>query len=659
MPLEISFSHSGSDSGEEEPAPSLSQEEQKELERQRQYYSKYLGILGDSLALSRHYSVVIDPQADTFAFDHKHGRVIVSPKLVESLDLTPPERKFGFLHELGHLIQLLQDPDSYLESFGIPSEVPPEKAKEHEEAYCQAYKDFFNSFLDIHANRLIYSLIPVYQRGGAEEMVPHDLYAHKLFREDLTLLPLSHQFLYACLRMIMAPDVRTKVSPRVEQELNAPLSFFGTQYEDVLEFVRHQIANHTLKTRDIVFRLRNFLLPIFQGLLEEDIAAGRIIEIQEGIGTGEFDDSLPEGAVRDIAEGIKRENRDASEKYDDYLKGEMEKKLRKAGLSEHEIERILEIQKISAEIISKLERLWENFIQRFSQIARDKQGGFKTGASVSPEHLASQIPVLLTQPDQARIFYRYLPTVEREEIKPKKITLVLILDLSGSMDSNKRKAVQEVAYSLAKSLINFSRTGIMSAKNEGQEFPVDIYYRLIGFGSSTIELLPETPEEARERKKQDQPNKDLDVELAQAIMRVGINLGGTNDSIPLSQAQQMITPETEERLQTGEEVMVVIEITDGETATANASRKIVGDLNSITGVYARAIQIEGAIYSETPPQKIKLPDGREIEMPPEVLPPTGTFEEVWGEYGRKLKDLDSLPETVLAILYDALRERLS
>jgi hypothetical protein len=51
---------------------------------------------------------------------------------------------------------------------------------------------------------------------------------------------------------------------------------------------------------------------------------------------------------------------------------------------------------------------------------------------------------------------------------------------------------------------------------------------------------------------------------------------------------------------------------------------------------------------ETPEERLK---------PPEVLPPTGTFKEVWGEdWGKRLENLESLKETVIAILYDALKQ---
>jgi hypothetical protein len=222
------------------------------------------------------------------------------------------------------------------------------------------------------------------------------------------------------------------------------------------------------------------------------------------------------------------------------------------------------------------------------------------------------------------------------------------------MDEEKRGAVQEVAYAIGKSLINFYRTGALSVVDQGIEFPVTINYQILGFGDSVEELTETTEEERRERAKKDRPNRDLDEELLRAILKIEkINLEGTRDSLALQEVKDSITPEIKSNLENGDEILVIIEITDGETATAQESKTLVQEFNSIPNVYCRAIQIPGPIYSEKP--KEETPEER--LRPPEVLPPTGTFKEVWGEeWGRRLENLQVLKETVIAILYDALQQ---
>jgi hypothetical protein len=105
------------------------------------------------------------------------------------------------------------------------------------------------------------------------------------------------------------------------------------------------------------------------------------------------------------------------------------------------------------------------------------------------------------------------------------------------------------------------------------------------------------------------------------------------------------------RLEDGDEILVVIEITDGETFTAQESKELVEQLNSLPNVFCRAIQIPGPVYSEKPKGETQ----EERLKPPEVLPPTGTFKDVWGEkWGKRLTNLNILKETVIAILEDAL-----
>jgi hypothetical protein len=222
------------------------------------------------------------------------------------------------------------------------------------------------------------------------------------------------------------------------------------------------------------------------------------------------------------------------------------------------------------------------------------------------------------------------------------------------MDEAKREAVQEVAYAINKSLINFYRTGALSVVDQGIEFPVTINYQILGFGDSVEELTETTEEEKRERTKKDGPNRDLDEELLRAILKIEkINLDGTQDNLALGNVKNSITPEIRSNLENGDEILVIIEITDGETATPEESKTLVRELNSIPNVYCRAIQIPGPIYSEKP--KVETPEER--LKPPEILPPTGTFKEVWGEeWGKRLENLEVLKETVLAILYDALKQ---
>jgi hypothetical protein len=600
------------------------------------------------------YELRIDPRAETFAFDHQRREIIVSPRLIEELNLETEEKKYIFLHELGHLIQLFQDPQSYLELFEI-SKKKAESKKENKDAYQRAWRNFFNIFFDIHANSIIRALMPIYQKGERLEKLPQNFYSQKAFPEkDYSQAPLSVQFLYYLLRRVMVPNEEVIISERVRKEIEQKINFFGREYPSLEAFVREEIFNPSKTIKDIMFILKEFLIPIYEKLLEEDAKEGRLQEAPELIGRIPMDSDISEEVIERIVEGIKETQKSGEEKYKENLKKRFEEWAKGKGFSEEEIIRFEEIQERTLKIISNLENLWQNFIQKSVEIEREKVTGFKTGTSISPQKLIRELSVLLTQPSEAKIFTRYLPETKSESIRPRKINLVLIVDLSGSMDEEKRKAVQEVAYAINKSLINFYRSGALSVIDQGIEFPVTINYQILGFGDSVEELTETTEEERRERAKKDRPNRDLDEELLRAILKIErIDLGGTQDSLALQRVKDLITPEIRSNLENGYEILVILEITDGETATPQESKTLVQELNSVPNVYCRAIQIPGPIYSEKP--KGETPEER--LKPPEVLLPTGTFKKVWGkEWGKRLENLEVLKETVIAILYDALKQ---
>jgi hypothetical protein len=625
----------------------------RNLERIREYFEA-LRPLAKAFSGYGVYELKVDPQAETFAFDHQRREVIVSPRLIEGLNLEREEKKYIFLHELGHLIQLFQDPESYLESFEIPKKKAEEK-KENKEAYQSAWRNFFNAFLDIHDNSVIRAQMPIYQRGERLEKLPENLYSQKAFpQRDYSQAPLSVQFLDYLLRRAMVPEEDVVISERVRREIGQKIDFFGREYDSLEDFVRREIFNPAKTTRDIMFILKEFLMPIYEKLLEEDAQEGRIQETPLSIGEIPMDSDVSEGAIKKIAEGIKETKKSGGEKYKGNLKKRFEEWARGKGFSEEEIGRIEEIQERTLKIIDDLEDLWRNFIQKSVEIERQMVAGFKRGVSISSQELIRELPVLLTQPSEAKIFTRYLPETRTESIKPKKINLELIVDLSGSMDGKKREAVQEVAYAINKSLINFYRTGALSVVDQGIEFPVSINYRILGFGSSVQELTETIEEERRERTKKDRSDRDLDEELLKAILKIEkIDLGGTEDNLALEEVKNSITPEIRSGLENGDEILVILEITDGETTTIHQSKALVKEFNSTPNVYCRAIQIPGPIYSEKP--RGETPEER--LRPPEVLPPTGTFKEVWGEdWGKRLENLEVLKETVTAILYDALKQ---
>jgi hypothetical protein len=400
-------------------------------------------------------------------------------------------------------------------------------------------------------------------------------------------------------------------------------------------------------------------MPIYERLLEEDQKSGMLEQIEH---IPLIAVSINEDTAKKIARELERERKPPSERYKDNAERNIEEWAEGRGFSKREINRMMEIKNKVEGISNSLEQIWRDFIQRSTNLVIIRQGGFKRGATISSQRLMNEFPTLLTQPNEAKIFDRYLSVDSEQSIRPKKISIVLIADLSlsmGSADHPKRKAVQEVTYAIYKSLINFYRTGALSSMDEGREFPVDIYCEIIGFGDTAVELTETTEEERRERIKKDNPQmgRDLDEELWRAVLKMGKDLGGTLDSLALAKVKEGLTPEVRERLDKGDEILVVIEITDGETQTPDEAKALIDEFNSIPNIYCRGIQIPGSVYSERTTNEEGKPLGPEEEIRErfKVLPPTGRFKDIWGDRGRRLENIEVLVDTVAEILADALR----
>lgn len=589
-------------------------------------YFEYLRPLGATFSRYGVYRVEMDENAESHYFDHTTKKIGVSTKITERLNLLPKEQKWTMLHELSHLIQLFQNPESYLELFKIAEEKAKKSGDKNDEKH---FNKFFNAFLDVHANSIVRKQMPRYQKGGAEENTPADIYKNKLFSEvDYTELPYSYQFLYSLLRGAMAPEESVKISAEVKKIINSPIKKFQEEYENLPSFIAKEIFNPSLTIDRVMHRLKRFLMPIFEKLLEEDKKQDRMKNVPENLGDLNIDEGITKEMAEKIAGEIKESKKPSSEKYKEGLKKHLAEWAKGKGFSEEEIKRMLEVSERTEKSVKDLEGLWENFVQKSVEISLEKSIGYKTGSSVAPERVVAEFPVLKTNPSEARIFSRSIPKIEKESFKPKRIVLVLLPDLSGSMhqDKGKIQAVQETAYSLNKSLINFYKNGRRDTADAGNEFPISVDYRMLAFGSETLEILDRSEKEEKNREKREFDEngrriKDLDEELWKAIFEIGkTNLGGTQDAPALSTVLSALQ----------------------ESAVKNLEKS----------VYCRAIQIPGPIYGEKPEEKQEME--RKFK-PPEVLPPTGAFRDVWGDkWGKRLLNIDILKETVVAVLYDAL-----
>lgn len=630
-----------------------SEEKLKDFEKKMEFF-RHLEPQGELFVGRWDYDVKMDPQAETFYFSHEDKTVHVAPRLVEERQLEEAEQKFVFEHELGHLVQLLETPESYLETF----ETTKEKAKEINKDYPgmedfakKAWGKFFNVFLDIHDNAIVQDRDPDYRKGGKQQESPKDLY-QELFPPEMDEGPHSIQFIQALLRKNMTKG-EAKVSPEVQEVLNQSVDVFGDKYESFQQFVDQIISNPHNDLETVNFYLEDFIYDTFEQLLKEDIEAGRT-NIPESLKSKVDREGgmMDERTAKKIAEEHKEVQKDPSKRLKEKADQDFKEEIKSEGFSEQEAERMLEIKERTKEAVRQLTTLWERFIQISANFEQVRKEGLKTGASISATEVAKQLPILLSDPTEAKIFTREVSELASESVKPQKISLELVVDLSGSMDKAKRNAVQEVNYALGKSLINFYRNSRLDFSLADKDNPISIDLNVIGFGDSISPLIERLSEEEKTQESIDNQSRDLDMALMKAVGEIQKkNLGGTQDALALQEVERYIEkPRFNESLQEGQNVSIVLEITDGETSTAGKSKQIIKELNEKKNVYPRAIQIPGPIYGEEGTEEKK-------EGPPKVKKPTGTFKQVWENKGQKLEDLSALKETVVKILYNAFQQK--
>lgn len=621
-------------------------------ESDRKYLEFFRRLVSDGeLILGRlGFGIRIDRSIPTLAFDHTRRDVLINPDFIEKKKLTPNEQRYVFGHEIAHFVQLVSDSDTYLKTFEIAKRRSDDyKEKNTQQAVRQAWNKFFNVFLDVHDNAIV-DARSLWTQSLPESDHPRQTLYQNLTSGDLKGSPKTEQFNFAILRKVMlGVESDVDVDDDVAAIINVPYRYGGKTFNSVAHFVKEHFFDPNLPLHVLLSKLNRTLIPLYESLVKDDIASGKIFAQTRTVElTGDGQDGDEIGKIVDAIKkshesGSERAKRNANEAYEKGMSGE--------GFSKTEISTLQDIRENTRDVFQALVELWDAFIQR--TVASDviKETGFVSGEDVDIPAFVRELPRLFTEPDQARIMERSVNEPIRESEKPKTIHLCLILDLSGSMNDEKRRAVQEVAYSLTRSLIQFRQDKKNGMDDQfGDIF--DINLRLIGFGSSSQDLFDREHVEISEQRISDNNPHELEARLARAVLRIkSVDLGATCDDDALQMALDDISrPETKRQFDQDDGVAVVIEITDGETTTATTSQQIVNGLNRQKNVYARAIKIPGLLQADQP-----VVDPTHDQSP--IVDASAAFETVWGKHGKRLDALSELKRVMIDILFAALKER--
>lgn len=590
------------------------------------------------------------------SFAHETMTINIGLKDILQLGLNDAETQVAFLHEAGHVVQLLQNSAEYQRTFDIARQRAAENPVAQAEPALRRdieklWHHFFNAFLDINDNiGIVQRRTLTYQAGGGREQVFPQVYRDRLFPSaagaaapDYSQDLLSVQFIDYALRTTMVPDEEPVVHPDVKAAFERTYRVYGEDIT-IADFIRRYVAGRGTFA-EAVHAMQSLNCPlaaVFTELMERDTdeirrrqqaaqkqpskggqggepgEPGEPSGVPDQIGEVGLGD-LTEDQIKKIVDDIAHDERTPDQKAADAARARRHKTLEGAGLNVTEIKRIEELLVLCQEHIEDMTTLWGHFQQEVTTTTAREQVGFKHGQTLDIGSVVRQYGTLSSQPEEARVMKRIVPE-EEVSLLPKRIRLTLVIDLSGSMDEAKRKAVQEVAYTLAESLMRFKGNQLVNLP-EGQDLEniTDISFDIVAFGSTT-EVLIENGGSG------DWDPAAISLKLVETIIDIQRkDLGGTNDAPALAFSRDAIKQEQANR--------------DG-----GAQVSCIG------------IQIPGSLYSDTPPAPKEGEERLAPALHHEIIEPTGTFAAVWGERGKQLASLESLKPTVLHLLEEAIKQ---
>ena len=623
--------------------------EHKEVDpRMRERYDSF-SRLGELMLGGSGFGVRIDPEVETFMFDAATREILVSPELIERKDLTVLEQLFIFMHEVGHLVQLVDDPDAYLDTFDYARSEAGKQPDESVRPFVEeAWRRFFNVFKDMHVNALAEARNPQLQRTDKEQPKVSQLLYNK-WEKRFRGAPKTEQFLWGVLLGVMcANDQAAEIDPEMRTELDRPYTFMGKQYASYVDFARKMFFDGETSYEKIHRRMFRAAVPLFERFLQEDIDSGKIrfVKPQMDLVGGEPD----EQAVRQIANGIKRSKESGSSRAKRLDIDAFRKRMKESGFEDYDIAQMAIIRGKAERMVEPMMAMWSQFFERRPVFERTKLSGFRTGRDVSVNELVRQADRLHAHPDDLRVFDREIVEIKGEQVEPKQIDLSFVLDCSGSMSFNKRRAVQEAVFALSMSLIQHARNAELAKEEDDPSIRINI--RMVAYGDHA-EFILHLDDSFWERDLEHP--QETEKELWKQILRLQrLSLGGTNSVSGLEKIEEVLfRPDSVSDHDREDKASVVIEITDGETDTRVEAFGIRQSMDGLNGVYSYGIQIPGSLLSDRPPVDVEGGMGEkqgEIES-------TGAFQYVWGDHGVQLADISQLPEALARAVSSALKQR--
>lgn len=630
------------DSGGEREVLPEAQELQKLQEEMGRIKEEYIQLeqWGNVLLGASGWNVKISPTIKTAAADFE-SKTIYFGTAMETLITSDAlfkkrlKRIFVSSHELMHFAQALENPEAYLGTF----ESAEEKANEYAEEYgiSQNYLEetfgrFYNIFLDIDDNgKTVLRNKNLQKPEGNQAM--HELYRDLFSEEDLSQFPLNEQFMSGVIMQIMEDGREIQMSEDVKNFLQQPMTYLGRNYESFVDFIKAEIHNPDVSFEKTVFKIDTVVRPLFEDFLKKDIENNSYR--QPPANENDIDQGVEKKVLKTFAKKAKAEkdqkktttqDRMRKKLHDDFVE---EKK--DAGFSDGEIKRMEKIMQEVDSVWPSIMELWERFFLKSLEHVRKEEGWYQSG-NFSTDRFVRKLPEILSEDRiENKVFSRKREVETKESWQPKKINFIFSIDLSGSMEDDQREAMQKVVYSIYRSFLQFQRNKIIASVDG--ETHVFGNLAVIGFGDTDkMTALFQRSEKEQREEMIDPTDKSVENRFWKALLKIShLNLGNTDNSQPLYYGQD-IAEKRKQYLNDGEEVLLFLEMTDGdpdENVIAD-SKSLVKDLNQRENIYCKSIRFGGG---------------------------SDDFKDIWSENGKPLANMNvaKLKEVFMQILYEVFK----
>jgi hypothetical protein len=565
---------------------------------------------------------------DSTAYDHTSGEVIVGVEQLYKLGMTKQiEYDFAVCHELGHMKELYDDPEGYAQVI---------KKGTREDNFGKLYFRLYNCLMDLYVNKNNANVFSAFAAQGKPEFTFSEdvekCYREKLFRErDWTEQPFCLQYSDYLLQLGMGTADDIQLSPEVAAVIEEGIIDLGKQYtykKFIRQFLWPKLDKGSAYQATVGQRkskIERCIEPIFERLLKQDIEKNKDLTApnhgQNLPDIGNLDDALSDARAKKAEREMSPEDRAKRE-----AKRQAEKMAEKSGLNPEEAKKFLEFYEEMQPTIKDLCDLWRRLRTEVKEWVRYRDGFYKTGANLSVPEYIRRYATISQKPDQVPIMERDIYEQE-SEYRPRTFRLTLMPDLSGSMSGDIEK-VQKLAIALAASLSTMNSEAHMNDDPDAISCGLDV----IGYSDNAVPIL--------EGKKE--------VSLADIMKTFGSIkvISGTSSDTALKRISENITPDSVAAMAMGDEINILIELTDGDTNNPAESIRLLDQIEK-AGYHTGAIKFGYGVRSldrasDKPEEDLRKAEEASIR---------DTFGQMWNRNGQYKGVRINKPSEVTSAVY--------